>query len=121
MEEDRAKPQILMENIFENYDLERELLQTTPYELVIIEPSEAALLASLSARAVAIINVLIPITAATVAEIPPSVKIITKLGTGFDRIDVKACRSGNIEVCNTPDYGTNTIADQTVALMFDAQ
>ena len=44
-------------------------------------------------------------------------RIIVRAGVGFDQIDLNACRSAGIPVCNTPDYGTTDVADHAVGLM----
>jgi D-3-phosphoglycerate dehydrogenase len=121
MESQMAKQQIIIENIFENFNIERELLQSTPYELLVTNSSKDELLRCFSSTTVAIINVHIPITAEIVSQMPPSIKIITIRSVGYEKIDVKACRQRNIEVCHVPDYATNTVADHAVALLFAAQ
>ncbi|CAF3010276.1 unnamed protein product [Rotaria sp. Silwood2] len=115
------KQQIIMENIFEDFTIEKDLLQSTPYELAVIENSKDDLLAHISPTTVAIIIDSLPITAQLVSQLPSSIKVITELGVGYDNIDVKMCRRQGIEVCYVPDYGTNTVADHTVALLFAAQ
>jgi D-3-phosphoglycerate dehydrogenase len=115
------KQQIMIENVFEEFNIEKDLLQSTPYELVIINPSEGDLIARLSPTTVAFIGARIPITAQLVSQLPASFKVISKLGVGYEKVDVNMCRRRGIEVCYTPDYGTNTVADHTVALLFAAQ
>jgi lactate dehydrogenase-like 2-hydroxyacid dehydrogenase len=44
-------------------------------------------------------------------------KIIVRVGAGFDNVDVQAASELGITVCNVPDYGTNDVADHTMALM----
>ena len=116
-----VKQKIIAENVLKDYDVERELLNSTPYELVIINFTKEDLVATFPLMPVAIINVRIPITEELVSQMPPSIKIISHLGVGFEKIDVKACRQRNIEVSYTPDYGTITVADHTVGLLFAAQ
>jgi D-3-phosphoglycerate dehydrogenase / 2-oxoglutarate reductase len=116
-----SKQQIIIENIFEDYTIEKDLLQSTSYELVLIKNSEDDLLARLSPTTVAIINIFIPITAQLVSQLPSSIKVITVLGAGYDKIDVNMCRRRGIAVCYVPDYATNTVADHAVALLFAAQ
>ncbi|SHI77172.1 glycerate dehydrogenase [Rubritalea squalenifaciens DSM 18772] len=48
----------------------------------------------------------------------PELKLISLLGTGFDTIDREAMRRHGITVCNTPNYGTENVAQHTVALLF---
>ncbi len=47
----------------------------------------------------------------------PKAKLIVTLSTGFDHIDVKAAARKGIAVCNVPEYGSNTVAEHTFALI----
>ena len=47
----------------------------------------------------------------------PNLKLIATMSTGFDHIDIDACKEKNIAVANVPDYGSNTVAEQTLALI----
>lgn len=44
-------------------------------------------------------------------------KFITTMSTGFDHIDLKECKSRNIQVSNVPTYGEVTVAEHTFALI----
>jgi lactate dehydrogenase-like 2-hydroxyacid dehydrogenase len=46
-----------------------------------------------------------------------SCRQIVRAGVGFDQIDIAACASKGIPVCNTPDYGTTDVADHAIAMM----
>src|SRR6266566_5375588 len=39
----------------------------------------------------------------------PNLKLIVTRSTGFDHIDMEACKKRNIVVANVPVYGTNTV------------
>jgi len=54
--------------------------------------------------------------AAELAEMP-NLKLIATRSTGFDHIDLAACRSRNITVTNVPFYGENTVAEHTFGLI----
>lgn len=43
--------------------------------------------------------------------------LVTTRSTGFDHIDLEACRKRKITVSNVPFYGENTVAEHTFALM----
>lgn len=43
--------------------------------------------------------------------------MITTRSTGFDHIDLEECKRRNIVVCNVPEYGSNTVAEHTFALI----
>ncbi|MBI2459025.1 MAG: hydroxyacid dehydrogenase [Parcubacteria group bacterium] len=47
----------------------------------------------------------------------PKLKMIATRSTGFDHIDLKACKNKNIAVCNVPFYGENTVAEHAFALI----
>ena len=47
----------------------------------------------------------------------PELKFIATRSTGFDHIDVEACRSRGVAVSNVPSYGENTVAEHTIALL----
>lgn len=44
-------------------------------------------------------------------------KFIATRSTGFDHIDVAYCKAKNITVANVPEYGSNTVAEHTFALI----
>jgi phosphoglycerate dehydrogenase-like enzyme len=46
----------------------------------------------------------------------PRLKVVVRLGVGYDRLDRAACAERGILVCNVPDYGTAEIADHAIAL-----
>jgi len=47
----------------------------------------------------------------------PRLKLIVTRSTGYEHIDVKACKKRDITVCNVPYYGENTVAEHTFALI----
>lgn len=44
-------------------------------------------------------------------------KILVRVGVGYDNVDLEAANEHGIVVCNVPDYGTNDVADHTMAFM----
>ncbi|MBI3895096.1 MAG: hydroxyacid dehydrogenase [Acidobacteria bacterium] len=47
----------------------------------------------------------------------PRLRLIATRSTGFDHIDLVTCRGRSIEVANVPNYGENTVAEHTFALI----
>lgn len=47
----------------------------------------------------------------------PNVKYVSALGTGYDMIDVNACRARGVEVCNVPGYSTMSVAQHAFTLL----
>ncbi|HZD59936.1 MAG TPA: hydroxyacid dehydrogenase [Anaerolineae bacterium] len=52
-----------------------------------------------------------------VIEQLPNLSFIATRSTGFDHIDISACRERNIEISNVPSYGENTVAEHTFSLI----
>lgn len=50
-------------------------------------------------------------------EAMPNLKLVATRSTGFDHIDMTACKERDIIVSNVPRYGENTIAEHTFALI----
>lgn len=47
----------------------------------------------------------------------PVLRAIATRSTGFDHIDLDACRKRDIAIMNVPSYGENTVAEHTFALI----
>ena len=57
-----------------------------------------------------------PITA-KVAEHLNACRIVVRYGVGYDAIDIPALTRKGIPFCNTPDYGTEEVADTAAAMI----
>ena len=47
----------------------------------------------------------------------PALRLVATRSTGFDHIDLEACRRRDILVANVPTYGENTVAEHAFALI----
>jgi len=47
----------------------------------------------------------------------PNLKLLVTMSTGFEHIDVSACKKREITVCNVPSYGEKTVAEHAMALL----
>lgn len=47
----------------------------------------------------------------------PELRLVATRSTGYDHIDLKACRKAGVAVCNVPSYGENTVAEHTFGLI----
>lgn len=50
-------------------------------------------------------------------EAHPKLKLVATRSTGFDHIDLIECKHRDIAVCHVPNYGENTVAEHTFALI----
>ncbi len=60
-------------------------------------------------------GLLMPINDA-VFDCAPGLRVICRLGVGYDMVDVEAAARRGIPICNVPDYGTTEVADHAVTL-----
>lgn len=58
--------------------------------------------------------------AATIAQLPASVRVISTFSVGTDHIDLPGCAARGIPVCNTPDVLTEATAELTMLLILSA-
>ena len=114
-----------MENIkiafFEIQDWEKEYLQNQLKNVEVSFFTEKLSLENIDmAKDANIISVFIDsqITGEILEKLP-SLKMIATRSTGFDQIDIEACKKNNILICNVPSYGENTVAEHTFALILD--
>lgn len=80
--------------------------------------SEAEAIKRLANIDVAIIHCsLLPITA-TIIKNAPKLKYVSLASTGYDLVDIKTAKSLGIMVSNLPSYGTESVAEHAIGLMF---
>jgi lactate dehydrogenase-like 2-hydroxyacid dehydrogenase len=46
----------------------------------------------------------------------PSLKLICLTATGYDNVDIEACRAAGVAVCNVQGYSTPSVAQHTIAM-----
>lgn len=56
------------------------------------------------------------VTAEVIAGLP-HLKLIATRSTGYDHVDLEACRARGVRVANVPTYGENTVAEHTFAII----
>ena len=54
---------------------------------------------------------------AKVVDSLTKLKLVATMSTGFDHVDVVACKKKKVLVCNVPTYGENTVAEHAFALI----
>lgn len=61
----------------------------------------------------------LPLPASLIEQFPDEVRMICEAGTGYNNIDLAACRRKGIIVCNTPAYSTQRVAHTAIMLLLN--
>jgi D-3-phosphoglycerate dehydrogenase len=77
--------------------------------------TEEETLAAVTGASVVFVN-FAPITRSVLESLAPGAVVI-RYGIGYDNVDAVAAAELGVAVCNVPDYGADTVADHTVALI----
>ena len=78
--------------------------------------AESEIVMALQGATVAITNK-VPLRAATLAQLP-ALRFICVAATGYDCIDIAACRARGIVVSNVPGYSTQSVSEGVIAAIF---
>jgi phosphoglycerate dehydrogenase-like enzyme len=87
-----------------------------PLGVVMCAESDAAGFQRLLPEVEILWHVLKPVTAEVIAA-APKLKLIQKIGSGVNTIDVEAARRRGIAVCNLPGTNSRAVAEMTLLLM----
>ncbi len=79
-------------------------------------PLTSATISKIKKSSVLVIFIYSKITDSVLEKLP-NLKLICTMSTGFDHIDLNACKKRKVTVCNVPHYGENTVAEHTMALL----
>jgi D-3-phosphoglycerate dehydrogenase / 2-oxoglutarate reductase len=96
-------------------NIEEELLTAAGFEVLRADCRAEQDVIDLAARADALIVQWAPITAAVIERLERC-RFISRLGIGWDMIDLEAASKHGIAVANTPDYCIEEVAAHTLAL-----
>ncbi len=98
---------------------ERRILSAIPANVIEIEGAEDNEIQSVAGNADALMIISAYLKASVIRELTRC-KIISRLGTGVDKIDIEQATQQGIIVANLPDFCTEEVADHTLALLLAA-
>jgi phosphoglycerate dehydrogenase-like enzyme len=104
----------------EDVHIEAEVLKGVA-EVVLVRTADESVLPDLVWDADAIILSHFPQLSSSALRRFQKLRMVVRNGVGFDNVDIVAARELGIAVCNVPDYGTEEVADHTLALTLALQ
>lgn len=99
--------------------LEEELLTAAGFDVFVAPSTDPASWADHAIDADAVLTRHAPVRSETIGQMQRC-RIISRYGTGHDNIDVDAAAAKGIVITNVPGYGTDEVADHTMALLLMA-
>lgn len=93
-----------------------EALRAKLGDVILCPESDSAAFERLLPEMEVLWHVLKPVTAEVIAR-APKLKLIQKIGSGVNTIDIEAAKRRGIAVCNLPGMNSRAVAEMTVLLM----
>jgi glycerate dehydrogenase len=87
-------------------------------ELTVHDRTPADLIVERSRGATLVLTNKVPLSAATLAQLP-DLRFISVLATGYNVVDMEAAHERGIVVSNVPEYGTDSVAQHVFALLLE--
>jgi phosphoglycerate dehydrogenase-like enzyme len=109
------QPILFADHDFPDVDLERALFARAGLPLELAQCRTAAEVIDAAQGCAGILLQYAPVTAEVVAALP-ALGIVSRIGAGFDTVDIKACEAHGVWVANSPDYGVGEVATHALAL-----
>lgn len=110
---------IITDHPFASLDIAKEILTSNGMELEDISTHDPEIIMSHTRDADGILSGMAKIDNQVIDALTQC-KVIVRLGTGYDTIDVKAASAKGIMVGNVPDFCMDEVSDHAVALMLTA-
>ena len=113
-------PRVLFsDHEFPDLELERRLFADAGVELVGAQCRTDSEVIEAAGGCAGILLQYAPITERVVAALP-ALGIVSRIGAGFDTVDVGACAKHGVWVANSPDYGVGEVATHALASTRDS-
>lgn len=101
---------------FPDTGIERILCEREGHELIVCDGRSPEFIAEHARGADAVISSYGIFAREVFAALAPTLRIVSRTGTGYDEIDVRSATEYGVAVCNVPGYGTEVVSDHAIAL-----
>ena len=99
-----------------NYDGAMDL-KSLSADVTVYDSSAESEIAARAAGAEILVTKELPMPGRVIEALPEGVRLICEAGTGYNNIDLAACRARGITVCNTPAYSTERVAHTAILML----
>ena len=100
-----------------NYDNSLDMSVLSPDEVVEYYSTEPDEYAERLQGATCVVTKEIPITREIIYSFPDSIKLLCEAGTGYNNVDLDACKERGITVCNIPIYSQKRMAHTAIMMI----
>lgn len=103
-------------------EVQQELAREFDFTVKVFDgaPTALDLAPHLQGKQVLLTAITAPLSAETIAALPPSVRAIATYSVGYEHLDIAAARARNIAIFNTPDVLTQSVAENAMFLILGA-
>jgi D-3-phosphoglycerate dehydrogenase len=108
---------VVAEGVLTDVEIERAHLSGRPMDVRLASLRTAEQVARETADADAVVVTIEALPRQFIERFGPGLRIIARAGIGLDAIDLEAARERGVAVFHTPDYATEEVATQTMALL----
>jgi D-3-phosphoglycerate dehydrogenase len=100
---------------FPDIELERRIFRDAGFDLATAQCRTEDDLIAAARGCQGLLTQYVPVTERVMAA-RPEVKIVSRMGAGFDTVDIEAARRRGVWVANSPDYGVGDVATHALAM-----
>lgn len=109
------KKVVVTDHEFDHYDEARTVAERYGAQYIEADTLQECEVLEITKGADVVVAGFAPITAEVLGNLASRASVI-RYGVGYETVDVEAATRLGVRVCNVPDYGSETVADHTVAL-----
>lgn len=101
---------------FPEVEIERAMCAQAGHEVALLGGRSPEFIIEHAVGAEAIISSYGVFTDEVFSALAPTLRVVSRTGTGYDEIDVEAATKYGVAVCNVPGYGTEVVSDHAIML-----
>ena len=106
---------LITDHDFPNVDLELALIRDAGFDASVAQCRTEDVVIAAAQGCAGLLSQYAPVTDRVMAALP-DLRIVSRMGAGFDTVDVAAARKRGVWVANSPDYGIGEVATHALGM-----